>query len=198
MVARLRLLLFLGILALFSSACQSAETAPVEPTPMQWQRVTFVASLLDPGFALNIPADWRYEVGDTGIIVFNYPRLLQLESEGVDMPSGSRIASLTILSAADVQRLGARNAASILDVFVGESSDDGLGPQYLPVNTIDINGRDSAQFYVSIGGRDSLLMAVDLAGNYVMAIVIAPEGELQQSSDMLNQIFGSLELRVTE
>lgn len=197
MVVRMRNLLLLAVIAIIASACQSTETAP-EPTPIQWQRVTFVASLLDPGFALNIPADWRYEVSETGIIVYNYPRLLQLETEGVEMPTGSRIASLTILSAAQVQRLGARNAASILDAFVGESSDDGLGPQYLPADSIEINGRDSAQLYVSINRRDSLLLALELAGNYVMAIVIAPEGELRQQSNLLNQIFGSIELRASQ
>ena len=197
MITRLRLLLLVFIIAIIASACQSSEPTAPEPTPMQWQRVTFFADRLQPGFAMNIPADWRYEVGETGIIIFNYPRLLELENDSAVMPSGSIIANLSILSAVDVQMMGARNAASILDAFVGASSDDALGPKYETADTIEINGRDSAQVYVSIDGSDSLLLALDLSGNYVMAILVAPEGELQQESDLLSNIFETIELRLS-
>ncbi len=163
---------------------------------MQWQRVTFFPDRLKPGFAMNIPADWRYEGGETGIIIFNYPRLLQLESDSAQMPSGSVIANLSILSAVDVQMIGARNAASILDAFVGASSDDALGPNYETAETVTINGRNSEQSYGSIDGSDSLLLALGLSGNYVMAIIVAPEGELQQESVLLSKIFETIELRL--
>ena len=180
-----------------ASACQSAETVAPEPTPIQWQRVTFFATLLQPGFAINVPADWHYEVSDTGIIIYNYPRLLSLQDDGAALPVGSVVANLTILSAADVQRLGARNAASIVDAFIGAAADDALGPRYSNAETLEINGRDNAQAYVSVGGSDSLLLALELSGNYVLAIIVAPEGELQRKSDLLNQIFASIELRVS-
>ncbi len=197
MVTRLTLLLCIVLLATFASACQSAETVAPEPTPTQWQRVTFFATLLQPGFAINVPADWRYEVSDTGIIMFNYPRLLNLQDDGTEMLQGSVVANLTMLSAADAQRLGARNAASIIDAFIGAAADDALGPQYRDVETIEINGGDSAQSYVSVGGSDSVLLAVELSGNYVLAIIVAPEGELQRKSELLDQIFDSIELRVS-
>lgn len=197
MITRLRLMLCIVIIAIAASAYGGAETAVPEPTPIQWQRVTFFADLLQPGFAMNIPGDWRYEVADTGIIIFNYPRLLELESDAAELPSGSIIANLTILSALDVQMIGARNAASILDAFVGASSDDMLGPDYQAADTIEINSRDNAQFYVSIDGSDSLLLALELSGNYVMAIIVAPEGELQRRSELLDLIFGSIELRLS-
>lgn len=197
MVTRLRILLFIVMTAILAGGCQSAEPT-VEPTPLHWQRVTFFADRLQPGFAMNIPGDWRYEVSDTGIIIFNYPRLLETESDGAELPSGSIIANLTILSAADAQMMGARNAAGILDVFIGAADDDVLGPDYESAETISINGRDSAQSYVSVDGSDSLLLALELSGNYVMAIIIAPEGELRQGSETLDMMLGSIELRLSQ
>lgn len=197
MFTRLTLFLCIVFIASMASACQSAESVAPEPTPIQWQRVTFFATLLQPGFAINVPADWHYEVSDTGIIIYNYPRLLSLQDDGAELPAGSVVANLTILSAADVQRLGARNAASIVDAFIGASADDALGPRYRDAESIEINGRDNAQFYVSVGGSDSLILALELSGNYVLAIIVAPEGELQRESDLLNQIFASIELRVS-
>lgn len=197
MLTRLTLLLCIVFIVTAASACQSAESVAPEPTPIQWQRVTFFATLLQPGFAINVPADWHYEVSDTGIIIYNYPRLLSLQDDGAELPDGSVVANLTILSASDVQRLGARNAASIVDAFIGAAADDALGPRYRDAETIEVNGRDSAQSYVSVGGSDSLLLALDLSGNYVLAIVVAPEGELQRKSDLLNKIFASIELRVS-
>lgn len=198
MFTRLTFFLCIVIIAIFASGCQSAESVAPEPTPVQWQRVTFFATLLQPGFAINVPADWHYELSDTGIIIFNYPRLLSLQDDGTALPAGSVVANLTILSAADVQRLGARNAASIVDAFIGAADDDALGPQYRDAETIEINGRDNAQSTVSVGGSDSLLLTVELSGNYVLAIIVAPDGELQRSSDLLNQIFASIELRVSD
>ena len=198
MIARFRSLLAIAIIGIVVAACQSAVDDTPEPTPIQWQRVTFFASLLQPGFAMNIPADWHYEVGETGIIIFNYPRLLELKDDRVEMPAGSIVANLSMLSAADVQRIGARNAAGILDTFVGAAADDALGPQYRAAETIEIKGRENAQTYVSVGGSDSLLLALDLSGNYVLAIIVAPEGELQQESDLLNRIFTSIELRLAD
>ena len=196
MITRFSFILLVITFAMLASGCQSAEPT-VEPTPIEWQRVTFFADRLQPGFAINIPGDWRYEVSDTGIIVFNYPRLLEQEGDGALLPSGSIIANLTILSAIDVQMIGARNAAGILDAFVG-AADNVLGPDYQSVETITINGRDSAQSYVSVDGSDSLLLALDLSGNYVMAIIIAPEGDLRHKSETLDLIFGSIELRLSQ
>jgi hemolysin-activating ACP:hemolysin acyltransferase len=42
----------------------------------------------------------------------------------------------------------------------------------------------------------NLRMAAELSGNCFLAIIVAPEGELQRKSDLLNQIFASTELRV--
>ena len=192
---QLRLVFQLLIVSIFVAACQSADPT-VAPTPVQWQRVTFVASRLQPGFALNIPADWNYEVEDTGIIVFNYPRLLELQDDGAKMPEGSIVANLTILTAIDVQMIGARNAAGILDAFIGTASSEAAGPGYSNTEMIEIRGRDSAQSWVSIENSDSLLLALELKGNYVLAVIVAPTGELRRQSELLSLVFDSIELRL--
>ena len=188
-------LLIIWLLALSSilAACKSADVTP-EPTPVQWQRVTFVASRLHPGFALNIPGYWHYEV--TGIIAFNYPRLLELQDDGAEMPSGAIVVSISILSAVDMQMMGVRNAAGILDTFVGVTAAEPAEPQYSDANVIDIAGRDGAQSVVSINNSDSLLLALELSGNYLLSIIVTPVGELDGHAELLNLIFESVELRL--
>ena len=190
-------LLIIWLLALSSilAACKSADVTP-EPTPVQWQRVTFVASRLHPGFALNIPGYWHYEVTETGIIAFNYPRLLELQDDGAEMPSGAIVVSISILSAVDMQMMGVRNAAGILDSFVGVTAAEPAEPQYSDANVIDIAGRDGAQSVVSINNSDSLLLALELSGNYLLSIIVTPGGELDVHAELLNLIFESVELRL--
>ena len=192
---RFRLSILLLIVAAVAAACQSEDSTPT-PTPVQWQRVTFLASRLQPGFAMNIPADWNYEVAETGIIVFNYPRLLELPDDGAEMPDGSIVANMTMLSAVDVQMIGARNAAGILDAFIGSAASEAPGPGYSNSKVLEIRGRDSAQAMASVGNSDSLLLALELQGNYVLAVVVAPKGELVDQSGLLNLVFDSVELRL--
>ena len=192
---RFRILILLLAVAVLSTACQSEDSTPTL-TPVQWQRVTFLASRLQPGFALNIPADWNYEVAETGIIVFNHPRLLELPDDGAAMPDGSILANMTMLTAVDVQMIGARNAAGILDTFINPSSSEAAGPKYNSNKILEIRGRDSAQSAVSIGNRDSLLLALELKGNYVLAVIVAPKGELARQARLLNLILDSVELRL--
>lgn len=192
---RFRLLILLLALAALGAACQSADSTPPQ-TPVQWQRVTFLASRLQPGFATNIPADWNYEVAETGILAFNYPRLLDLPDEGAAMPEGSILANLTMLTAVDVQMIGARNAAGLLDAFIDPSSSEAAGPKYNSDKILDIRGRDSAQSAISIGNRDSLLLALELEENYLLAVIVTPKDELAGQTHLLNQIFDSVELRL--
>ena len=195
MPTRLISFLCIAIIAINAGACQRAGNVMLDPTPIQWQRVTFLATQLHPGFAITVPADWQEEVSDTGIMIFNDPRALGLPIEDAALPDGSIVANLSILSAADVQRLSAHDAASVVDAFIGAVYDDPLGPQYRDAATVKIEGRDNAQSYASVGGNDSLFLAVELSGNFALANIVAPEGELQRKSDLLSQIFDSLELR---
>ena len=189
----MRLAVSLLIVSLLFSACQSTDSTST-PTPVQWQRVVTIGKAPQPGFALNIPGDWSYEASDKGIIIYNRRGLLERQESYADMPEGAIVASLTLLSAADARPIGA-DAASILDAFVGRSSGEARLPAYASAELIKVRGRDTAQLSVGAGDSESLLLAMALQRNYLLAIAVAPKGELQRQRDLLNQIFDSLELR---
>ncbi len=197
MLARIRTALVFMVIIMSAAACQSDEVTPA-PTPEHWQRVTFLASRLLPGFAINIPAEWNYQISETGLIVFNYPRILEVSDDGADLPEGSLVANLSMLAAADVQRIGARNAAGIIDFFVGTAAGNGDGPQYSSAEVIKVNGRDAAQSLVSIGSSDSLLLAMALNGHYLLGVIVTPKDGLSQQRDLLNRIFESIEIRLAQ
>ena len=185
---------FTLLLALVSAACGGGEDSTPQPTPLQLQHASFVNTRLSPGFALHFPVSWRYQVTETGIMLSNHPDLLTAEDDGAAIPSGALAANVSLLTEAEVQGIGARNAAGLIDAFVGSSSSDDLGPRYRNSNVIQIDGRDGAQSLVSIDGSDSLLLALELEGNFVLAVVVAPQGELQRHTPTLNAIFASVEL----
>lgn len=177
------------------AACAGGEvSSPPSATAPPLERVSFVSSLLSPGFSLEYPANWRYQITDTGIILSDDPRLLGAQDDGAVIPSGSLVANVSLLTEAEVIAIGARNAASLIDAFVGASSDDALKPQYSKSDAVTIDGRDGAQSFVSIASSDSLLLALELERNFVLAIVVAPAGQLRRHSNTLNAIFGSVDL----
>lgn len=180
------------VIASLLAGCGSEEPAP-QPTPIPLQQVSFVNNLLSPGFALHFPTTWRYLVTENGIILSNDPGLLATLDDAA-IPSGSIAVNVSLLTEKDVQAIGVRNSAGLLDAFVGSSSEDALVPQYRDSDVIKIAGRDGAQSFVSIAGSDSLLLALDLERNFVLGIVVAPQGELRLHTDTLNTIFASVKL----
>lgn len=185
------LILSLFILACLLSACGSASEAP--PTPIPLQRASFVSNRLNPGFAVQFPSTWRYQVLEAGIILSNDHEILSAP-DTADIPSGALIMNISLLTENQVRLIGARNAADLIDAFVDSSPDDALTPKYRDTNAIKIEGRDGAQSFVSIAGSDSLLLTLNLGDNYVLAVVVAPEGELQNHTEVLNEIFATVEL----
>ena len=193
----MRLVIFSTLILLALTACGAGEvTAPPSPTMAPLERVSFVSSLLAPGFSLEYPSNWHYQITDTGIMLSDNPGLLGAQDDGAVIPRGSLVVNLSLLTEAEVIAIGARNAASLIDAFVGTSAEDALKPQYSNSNTVKIDGRDGAQSFVSIAGSDSLLLALELERNFVLAIVVAPAGQLRQHSDALNAIFGSVDLLI--
>lgn len=183
----MRLAFTLLIVCNLIAACQSQEFTST-PTPVQWQRVIYEPA---PAFALNIPGDWQYQQGDSGIIIYNRAGLLERQENQADLPAGAIVFSLTLLSADEAQMIDARDASGILEAYDGASG----GPAHASAALVEIRGRDTAQRLVAIGERESLLLAMALGRNYALAILVAPKGELQRQRDLLNQIFDSLEMR---
>ncbi len=180
------------VIAALLAGCGGEAIAP-QPSPVPFKQASFVSNLLSPGFALHFPTTWRYVVTDNGIILSNDPGLLATRDDAA-IPSGSLTVSVSLLTEEDVQAIGVRNSAGLLDAFVGSSSEDALVPQYHDTDAIKIDGRDGAQSFVSIAGSDSLLLALELERNFVLGIVVAPPGELKLHTDMLNAIFSSVTL----
>ncbi len=187
------LICLLGLLfACLLSACASELSEP-QPTPVPWQRASYVSTRLNPGFAVQFPATWRYQVLEAGIILSNNADVLSA-SDNTELPSGTLILNISLLTENQVRVIGARNAADLIDAFVASSTNDALGPQYRNTDAIKIEDRDGAQSFVSIAGSDSLLLTLELEGNFALAVAVAPEGELKTHTDDLNEIFASIEL----
>ena len=189
--------LFVIILASLLSACGGESSTP-QATPVQLQRASYVSTRLNPGFAVHFPTSWRYQVSEAGIMLSNDPDLLSAPAVNPEMPSGSLAMNISLLTEEQVRSIGARNAAGLIDAFVGSSNIDALAPKYRDTNAITIEGRDGAQAFVSTGGSDSLLLALDLKGNFVLAVVVAPKDELKKHTGILNSIFASVELLKTQ
>ncbi len=195
MVIHHKLIALLCICALLAG-CAQTESTPT-PTPIQRQLLTFLASRLHPGFALTIEPDWSYKVTESGLILANDADLLAVDGGG-DMASGSLVADITLLTPAYLVEIGARNGADILHSVVGAPADGAGGPLYSRTELIDIKGRDSAQLLANIAANDTLLLAMALEDHYLLAVIVAPEGEIPTQADALNKVLASAELRLAK
>ncbi|MCY4539580.1 MAG: hypothetical protein OXE52_15280 [Chloroflexi bacterium] len=180
------------ILAWLLSACGGESSAP-GATRQSLQRASFASNGLSPGFALDFPASWRYQASEASIMLSNDPELLSKSDDDPAIPSGALAVNISLLSEDQARAIGAREAAAVIDAFGGASTNDALRRRYRDTNAITIEGREGAQSLVSVAGSDSLLLALELEGNFVLAVAVAPEGELQQHTNSLYAIFASVE-----
>ena len=174
--------------------CGAAAESTPTPTPIQHYRVTYLANRLHSGFELALPMDWRYRVTESGLILANDPRALETTINSCAMPAGALAADLSLLTPAEIIAIGARNAAGILEAFVGRSSDATGESQYRDVSMLEIDGRDSAQLSARIGVNDTLLLAVALDNYYLLAVIVASTGKMQALAGDLSEIFASAQL----
>ena len=174
------------------AACGQRESTPTA-TPIQRQAVTYLANRLQPGFALSIAPDWQYKITDSGLILTNDKDLLA--ADGGAMRSGALVADVTLLPPSYLENVGARNAAGILDAFVGAPAADASQALYQPVDMVKLPNRDSAQLLARIAGNDTLLLALALEDHYMLAVIVAPAGELESQAAALDKVFASTELR---
>ncbi len=188
---------FMIALCLFASmlvGCGATAESTPTPTPIQHYRVTYLANRLHPGFELALPLDWRYRVTESGLILANDPRGLDTASNSVALPAGTLAADLSLLPPAEIITIGTRNAAGILEAIVGRSADASGESQYRAVETLEIDGRDSAQLSARIGVNDTLLLAVALEDHYLLAVIVASTGTIQALAEDLSEIFASAQL----
>ena len=174
--------------------CEPSEESTPTPTPVQHYRVTYLANRLHPGFELALPLDWHYRVTESSLMLANDPRVLEPASNSSTMPAGSLVADLSLLAPAERITIGARNAAGILDGFVGRSAEAAGESQYHKVEILEIDGRDSAQLSATMAVNDTLLLAMALDDHYLLAVIAAPSGTMQALAADLSEIFASAQL----
>ena len=148
----------------------------------------------NPAFALEFPAGWGHQATDSGIMLSNNPGLLESVSEVVLIPSGALVADFTVLRRDHVRDLGARNAADLLDAYVGQS-DRTAAYAYSRAEPIEIAGRAGGQSIVKSDQSDNLLLALALEDTYALGIVVAPAGELGLHLEALKPIIASVRLK---
>ncbi|MCY4466366.1 MAG: hypothetical protein OXE46_12595 [Chloroflexi bacterium] len=178
--------------------CEHTEESTPTPTPIQHYQVTYLASRLHPGFELALPLDWQYRVTESGLILANDPIALEAAGNSSTMPDGALAADLSLLTPAEVIAFGARNAAGLLDAFVGRLSDVAGESQYRAVEMLEIDGRDSAQLSARIAVNDTLLLALALDDHYLLAVIVATTGKMQALAADLSEIFASAQLLQAE
>ena len=187
-----RIVIALLCLCALLAACGQRESTPTA-TPIQRQAVTYLASRLQPGFALTIEADWRYKVTDSGLMLANDKDLLA--AAGGAMPSGGLVADVSLLPPDYLVEIGARNAAGILGAIVGAADAGAADSLYRPADIVTIAGRDSAQLLARVADSDTLLLALALEEHYLLAVIVAPADEMDSQAAALGKVFASTELR---
>ena len=182
----------LCVCALLLAACGHSDSTPT-PTPNQHKRVTYLANRLHPGFTLELPRDWAYRVTDSGLIVSNAPDALDAAGDGRAMPAGSLVADISLLTPADLVDMGARDASDILSAIVGAGSANSR-TVYESIDWLPIPDRDSAQLLASPGNNESMLLAEALDDHYLLAVIVAPAGEMRNRAPALIHVFASAQL----
>lgn len=190
---RFMLILCLCALALVGCGDQPEESTPT-PTPVQHHQVTYLASRLHPGFKLSLPLDWRYRVTESGLMLSNSQEALEATSDSSAMPADTLVADLSLRTPAEVITIGVRNAAGLLDTFVGRSPEADDESQYRAVELLEINGRDSAQLSASLADNETLLLALALDDHYLLAVIVASKDQMQALAADLSEIFASAQL----
>ena len=178
-----------SLLALFLAACGAFPGALERDAALQ--QAEFPGAQ-NPVFALDFPAGWGHQVTESGIMLSSNPELLESVSEVVLIPSGALVADFTVLRRDHVRELGARNAADLLDAYVGQP--DRAAHAYSRAEPVEIAGRAGGQSIVKSDQSDNLLLALALEDTYALGIVVAPAGELGLHLESLKPIIASARL----
>ena len=182
----------LCVCALLLAGCGHRDSTPT-PTPNQRQRVTYLANRLHPGFSLELPRGWAYKVTDSGLIVSNTSGALNAAGDGGEMPAGSLVADMSLLTPAELAGMGAKDASGILMTIVGAGNAN-ADAVYAAIDWLHIPDRDSAQLLARPGSNETLLVAEALDDHYLLAVIVAPQGEMQNHAAALIDAFASAQL----
>lgn len=160
------------------------------------QNVTFEGGILGGGFSVTFPDGWSHQLGESDIRLSNNADIINLESEPETLPAGTIAMSVSLVPATDAQ--GIANVTSLVQTFVDFAQSSSTAPEYGDIETITLNGSEVAKAVGTIAGSDNLILALDMDGNIVLAIIVTPEGELDNHMDTINAIIASVELSPAE
>ena len=159
------------------------------------QRATFESGVLGSGFSVQYPEGWSDEVGEGDIRLSNNADIMNLEDAPENLPAGTIAMSVSLTPASAAQGL---DVTALVQTFVDFAQASSSAPEYGDIETIMLDGRKGAKAMGTIAGSDNMLLAVDVDGNIVLAIIITPEGELEGHIDTINAIIASVELSPAE
>ena len=185
------------IFALVLVACDNnaSEAAVVELTPAQQtlpQSATFDGGQVGGAFTMNFPEGWTAQVDETDIKLTNNADILGEQDPNATLPSGAVLFSVSVTPADQTAALGDNVTPTLfvqsyLDLLAGLA-------EFGDIETMTIGEHDGAKATGTMSSSDSIIFALDLGGNFVVGVGIAPEGELAAHTDTINAIMASVTL----
>jgi|GEM_PF-3433183 len=188
------------VLTLVLAACggnapaPTAESGAPSANTLSKQAI-FDGGILGGGFSVQYPDSWSHQIGESDIRLSNDTDILSLDSEPTDLSTGTIAMSVSLTPASDIQGF---DVTSLVQTFVDLAQSSSPPPEFGDIETITLDGRNAAKAIGTVAGSDNMLLAVDLDGNIVLTIIIAPEGELSGHMDTINAIVASVQLSPAE
>jgi len=177
-------------MALLFVACAGNTPAPtVDPTALGKQ-ATFDGGAIGGGFTVSYPNAWSHQVSEDGIRLSNDSNILNDTSDSDTFASGVVAISVSLTPRQDAQAFP--TAESLLQGFMDIAATAQNAPSYGDIEAITLDGRAGAKALGTVAGSDSLLIALDLDGNYVLGFIVAPQGEVNTHMDTVNAIIESV------
>lgn len=188
------------ILSFVLAACATDSGNTANPTAVDTdialsQSATFNGELIGGAFTVSFPDGWSHLVGQADITLSNQTEIIgNLDGEAT-LPAGGLAMNISVTP---TESIGELSLTSFLEQYLVVLESTGADVSFGDIETLQRNNDESAQISGTMQGSDALILAVDLSGSYVAAIIITPEGELQQHMETIDAIIGSVQLSPAE
>ncbi len=157
---------------------------------------TFEGGLLGGAFTVSFPDSWTHQLGESDVRLSNNADIINLENEPATLPEGTVAISVSMTPAADAENI--QSVTDLVQTFVDFSQISSPAPEFGEIEAITLDGREGAKVLGTIEGSDNMILALDLDGNIVLAIIVAPEGEINNHIETINAIVESVVLSPAE
>lgn len=160
------------------------------------QQATFEGGLIGGAFTVSFPDAWSHQLGESDIRLSNNADIINRENEPATLPTGTVAMSVSMTPAIDAENIP--SVADLVKTFVDYSQISSPAPQFGEIEAITVDGREGAKVLGTIEGSDNMILALDLDGNIVLAIIVAPEGEINNHIDTIHAIVASVSVSPAE